>query len=155
MKDELICTTCPLGCELYVEYGREKIITIKGNRCKKGLEYAIKEVFNPQRIVTTTVCIKEAAIPLLPVKTDTSIIRDLMFDVIKESAKIIVQAPIKIGDIIIKNICDSVVNLVATRSIERTEPDKEKIKKYIRFKKKYRKRRKYLKKKRFRSVSGG
>jgi len=118
MKKSIICISCPLGCNLTVEYKNKVITSIVGNACSKGPKYARKEIFSPERVVTFTVKITGAKTPLLPVKTDCAISKEKMFDVIKEIFKIQVKAPVKRGSIICKNICKSGANLVATRTME-------------------------------------
>jgi CxxC motif-containing protein len=119
MKKELICITCPMGCCLEVTYGAENITCVKGNDCARGKDYAVKEIFHPERIVTTTVRVKGASIPVLPVKTEKSVPKDLSFKIVRAASKIVVNAPIRAGDIIIRNILGTNVNLIATRTIER------------------------------------
>ncbi len=119
MKEELICINCPLGCELCVEFEGDKIIKVKGNACKRGVTYAEKEVFNPQRIVTSTVRIDGAVIPLLPVKTDLPVPKELTFKVMDEIFKAQAKAPVKLGEVLIENILGTGANLVATRSLEK------------------------------------
>lgn len=118
MKKSIICISCPLGCNLTVEYSDTAIISVTGNACNRGPKYAEKEIFSPERIVTSTVKIIGAKMPLLPVKTDCSVSKAKMFDIMKEIFKIQVEAPIKRGDVICKNICDSGANLIATRTLE-------------------------------------
>jgi CxxC motif-containing protein len=122
MRDEIICTICPLGCELDVEYEADKIITVTGNRCRRGLPYAEKETLNPERVLTTTVRLSGGAISLLPVKTNKSIPRDQIAAVMKEALKIRVRAPIRAGKRIIKNICRTDADLIATRTIKKGRP---------------------------------
>ena len=43
---ELICIGCPLGCPLTVRLDGEQL-EISGNTCKRGEDYARKEVQNP------------------------------------------------------------------------------------------------------------
>jgi len=119
MKEDLICTNCPLGCSLQVTYDKKKIIKVEGNTCKRGEEYAEKEIFHPERIVTTTVRISGAAVPFLPVKTDKSVPRELCFKVMDRAFGAQAKAPVKAGDIIIKNILDTGADLVATRSLKK------------------------------------
>lgn len=118
MKKVIICISCPLGCNLSVEYNDKIITGVLGNACNRGSQYAEKEIFSPERVVTSTVKITGAKIPLLPVKTDCSVSKEKMFSVMEEIFKIQVKAPIKRGHIICKNICGSGANLVATRTLE-------------------------------------
>lgn len=118
MKKSLICISCPLGCSLDVEFEGNKIISVDGSTCKRGQAYAEKEIFNPERIVTSTVKISGAKIEFLPVKTDKTVSKDCMAEVMKEIFKIHLKAPIKVGDIICKNIAGTQANLIATRSFD-------------------------------------
>ena len=68
-KRNLTCIGCPMGCALLVEMNGKEIISVTGNTCKKGAEYAVKEVTNPTRIVTTTVRVKNGSMPVVSVKT--------------------------------------------------------------------------------------
>ena len=119
MKKELICINCPMGCCLEVTYDAEKITAVKGNECPRGKDYAAKEIFHPERIVTTTVRIKGAAVPVLPVKTAKSVPKDLGSRIVQAASKITLNAPVRAGDIIIPNILGTDVNLIATRTAER------------------------------------
>ena len=53
-KRILTCIGCPLGCSLTAEKWNEDW-EISGYTCKRGLEYAQKELTCPQRTVTSTV----------------------------------------------------------------------------------------------------
>ena len=64
-----ICILCPLGCELKVSHDERRILDVRGNRCVRGAEYAEREVFDPVRVVTTTVRILGGGSGLLPVKS--------------------------------------------------------------------------------------
>ncbi len=115
MKKELVCINCPAGCLLSIEFDN-KIISVSGNRCKSGLEYSEKEIFHPERIVTTTVKIKKSLIKMLPCKTNKTIPKALTDKIIKEASHITAVAPVKTGDILIKNIINTGADLVATRN---------------------------------------
>lgn len=117
MNKDLVCIGCPIGCPLKVEYNQEKMLSVQGNKCKIGLEYAEKECFNPERILTTTVRVKKGNLPLVSVRTNKPISKKLIFDVMNLLAKVEVEAPIKIGEIIIENLFNTNTNIVATKNI--------------------------------------
>ena len=117
MKKELICIGCPMGCYLNIDCIGTKIGDVSGNRCKVGLEYAEEEIYNPQRTLTTTVKVKNGHLPLVSVRTNKPIPKSRIFDAMNLLAKVEVDAPIKIGEIIIQNIFDTGVNIVATKNI--------------------------------------
>jgi CxxC motif-containing protein len=118
MKKELTCISCPNGCILEVDLESGRVVSIKGNECKKGVEYAKNEILQPVRIVTTTVKISGAQIPFLPVKTSKPVKKELCRKIVEKASGIEVKAPIKLGEVIARNILDTGTDLVATRSIK-------------------------------------
>jgi CxxC motif-containing protein len=121
MKKEMICIGCPMGCYLSVEYVGTTIRDVTGNQCKVGLEYAEKEIFNPERTLTTTVKVKHGYLPLVSVRTDKPIPKSRILDAMNLLAKVEVEAPIKIGESIIQNILNTGVNIVATKNISKNQ----------------------------------
>ena len=117
MKKEMICIGCPMGCPLTVDYTRKTVQRISGNRCNLGLEYAEKEIFNPERTLTTTVRIKNGHLPLVSVRTSKPIPKKIIFDVMNMLAKVEIEAPIRIGEKIIQNLFDTNASIVATKNI--------------------------------------
>lgn len=114
MKKELICISCPLGCHLIVDAENK---TVTGNTCKRGEVYGLNEVINPVRVITTTVKIEGARLSVLPVKTNGAIPKNLNFEVMKVINEVICKAPIRIGDVIIKDILGTGIDVVAARSV--------------------------------------
>lgn len=113
---ELVCINCPLGCHLTaIKNGNE--IKVTGNNCPRGEAYAINEMTCPMRTLTTTVRIKGSIHDSLPVITSGQIPKEKMFDVMKALKDVEVIAPIKVNDIIVKNICDLGVDIVASRNM--------------------------------------
>ena len=121
MKTEMICIGCPMGCYLTVECDGKTIKNVEGNRCKIGLDYAQKEIINPERTLTSTVKVKSGHLPLVSVRTNQPISKSRIFDVMELLAKVEVQAPVKIGDEIVPNIFDSGVSVVATKNISKKQ----------------------------------
>lgn len=110
---KLICIVCPRGCHLEVD---EKL-NVTGNSCKRGEVYGKAEVTNPTRTVTSTVKLNSKSLRMLPVRTDKPISKNKMFEVIEVLKNIKVSAPIKSGEIIVKNILDTDVNIISTRTV--------------------------------------
>src|SRR5690554_3982422 len=99
----MICIVCPIGCHLEVKNIHGKYI-VKGNQCIRGREYGIKELTNPTRVLTSTVKVNKAHLSRLPIKTKGGIPKNKINECIEEINKVELDAPIKIGQIIIKNI---------------------------------------------------
>lgn len=114
---ELVCIVCPMGCNLNITENEDGFI-VKGNTCKRGEKYGIQEMTNPKRMITTTVKLKNSYLQLLPVKTEDSIPKEMIFNIMKELDKVSVSAPINSGDIIVKNILNTGINIISTKTIE-------------------------------------
>ncbi|HHY82481.1 MAG TPA: DUF1667 domain-containing protein [Clostridiales bacterium] len=118
MEERIItCIVCPMGCRLNVEAENDKIGNISGNRCSRGKTYAAEECTAPKRMLTTTVRVSGGIHPFLPVKTERAIPKGLIRQCMEEIRSVQVSAPVKAGDIIVKNICGTGVDIIATRSI--------------------------------------
>lgn len=117
---EKICIVCPRGCRLTIKKddSNERGYSVEGNTCKRGENYGIKEVTNPTRVLTSTVVLKNSSLKRLPVVTKGDIPKGKMFEAMKEINKVVVNAPIDEGDVIIENLLDTGVDLIAARSIK-------------------------------------
>ena len=111
------CIVCPTGCAIQAVDNGKGDVTFEGYTCKRGLEYAEQEYYEPKRILTTTMRVENGFLPLIPVRTNTPILKDKLKDVLKEIAKIKVQPPIKMGDILIGNVLSLDANIIASRDI--------------------------------------
>ncbi|MBV4439422.1 DUF1667 domain-containing protein [Clostridium tyrobutyricum] len=116
--NDLYCIVCPNGCKLTVTLQNNKIAEIKGQKCNRGESYALQEIKDPKRILTSTVKINNSNRILLPVRSDISISKELLFEAMKEINKVRATPPIECGDIIIKNILNTDVNIIAEKSIK-------------------------------------
>ena len=118
MIKEIICTVCPRGCRITVDGENNKINSIEGYGCKRGLEYAEAEFINPVRILTTLVKIEGKDNDLLPVRSNKLIPKNLIFNCVEEIKKVSVKLPIKMHDVIISNVCGTGVDIVATKGLK-------------------------------------
>lgn len=120
-KKEMICIVCPVGCHMEVvkDGTSEDGYKVSGNQCLRGKVYGVKEMSNPTRVLTTTVKITEGTLPRLPVTTKGAIPKGMMMEAMKAINEVKVQAPVKVGRVIVKNLLNTGVDVVATRSMER------------------------------------
>ncbi|MFA6801687.1 MAG: DUF1667 domain-containing protein [Acholeplasmataceae bacterium] len=113
MSKEMICIMCPRGCHLTVSDD----LVVEGNFCPRGKTYGIEEMTHPTRILTTTMKTQFNDQPLLSIKSDEGIPKSLLFKAMEEINHSTLNNHVKIGDIVIANICDSGVNMIATKNI--------------------------------------
>ena len=116
IKTELTCIVCPMGCHLNVEQSEEGF-KVEGNTCKRGEKYAVQELTNPTRVITTTVKL-ENYLQLLPVKTEDPIPKGMIFDIMEALDKVRVNAPVKVGDVIVENILDTGVDVISAKTMD-------------------------------------
>ncbi|MDY5730013.1 MAG: DUF1667 domain-containing protein [Eubacteriales bacterium] len=114
---EFTCISCPVGCRLHVEVEGDKVISVEGNACPRGVKYANQEAVAPQRIVTAVVHLQNSKTPL-SVKTEDTIPKEKIFDVMVELNNAKLYAPIKIGDVVLQDICQTGVNIIATKTVK-------------------------------------
>ena len=117
-KRELTCIGCPMGCQITVELEGDEVLSVTGNTCKIGDNYARNEVTHPERTVTSTAVVLGGDKPRVSVKTKANIPKDKITDVMKEIDAAVVHAPVRIGDVIVENVCGTGVDVVATRNVD-------------------------------------
>lgn len=115
----ITCIICPVGCKARVTIKNGKISKIEDLECPRGEEYVRRELEAPVRDFFTTVRIKGAITPVLPVRATHPIPKDKLLDCVSELADITVDAPVKAGDVITENLLNSEVDIVATRNLDR------------------------------------
>ena len=110
---ELICITCPKGCVTKV-WKEKGDIKIEGKICKKGKDYIKQEYIEPKRMLTSTVVVELSAVKRLPVRTREAIPKKKLFMAMDQLSEIRVKPPVKIGDVIISNLVDTGIDLIAS-----------------------------------------
>ena len=112
MTRELICIVCPKGCPMKVELEGKEILSVEGFTCPRGKKYAIDECTHPMRTVTTTARTDRGGV--IAVKTDKTIPKEKMFELMQEINRAVVKLPARIGDAVLKNVVGTDANVVVT-----------------------------------------
>ncbi len=113
MKQNLVCIVCPNGCELTAEL-TESGVTVVGNRCARGADFARAELTAPMRTLTATVRTEYPDVPVLSVRTSGEIPKARMLDVMRALSRITVTRPVAAGEVIIKDVLNLGVDVIAT-----------------------------------------
>jgi CxxC motif-containing protein len=119
--EKIVCVLCPMGCKIKYNAVDGKIVAVEGNRCPKGLSYLEEELKEPKRIVPTSVKVVNGELPLASVKTSKPIPKRLIPKFMELVKQVQIEAPVKVGDVIMKNVLDTGADVVATRSVRRIE----------------------------------
>ena len=112
---ELICIVCPKGCHLTVDESRDYAVT--GHSCPRGEAYGKAELISPTRTVTSTVRLAHGTHLRCPVKTDRAVSKALVPEVMRALDGVTLTAPVRIGQVVIKHVCGTDANVVATRNL--------------------------------------
>ena len=118
MKKEIVCTVCPQGCRITAAGEGKVFLSAEGYGCKRGLEYAKKELTRPERTVTSTVRVSGGRANVTSVRTAADIPKDAIFRVMEAINAIVAPAPIAIGDVLCEDIAGTGVALTATKAVE-------------------------------------
>ena len=113
----LTCIGCPLGCQIMVEVKNGEVFAVNGNTCKRGEDYAKKEVTCPTRIVTSTVKVIGGAASVVSVKTKSDIPKEKIFDCVRALKELEVKAPVAIGDVVLCDVAGTGIDIIATKSV--------------------------------------
>ena len=119
-EKKLICVICPNGCDLkaVLEEGPQMVVKeITGELCEKGPVWAEEELLNPVRTIASNVIVDGGDYPLVSVRTDTAITLKSISSVMKTIKSVRVKAPVRIGDILIREPAGTSCNIIATRHI--------------------------------------
>lgn len=121
------CTTCPSECLLSVEVERDAdgnvaaVHSVTGNSCPRGDKFAHQELTCPMRVLTTTVAVSGGDEALLPVRTAEAIPLALHAQAMDLIRGLVVNAPIRMGDVVLKDLLNTNIDLIASMDIDRTQ----------------------------------
>ena len=118
-KKHLTCIGCPMGCPLELTIVDGEIREITGNECQRGEDYARQEYTNPSRMVSTTVTCVSGLWPRLPVKTAEAVPKNKVLAVVQALHTLEIEAPVQIGQVILGDIAQTGIAVIATRSLPR------------------------------------
>ena len=111
----LTCIVCPRGCTLTVTLdsaAENPVVSVEGQGCKRGVDYATAECTHPTRVLTTTAPTVDGGV--VPCKTDKAIPRELLFEAMEAVNRLSAPATVRIGDVLLENLLDTGANIVAT-----------------------------------------
>ena len=118
-EKEITCIVCPIGCKILVKTDGKHFEICDGQKCKRGIEYASSEALDPRRMLTSSIFVKNGEWPLVSVKSSKPVPKHKVFDVLKEIKKSSVKAPVNLGQIVIKNVAGTKIDIITTKSINK------------------------------------
>lgn len=120
MKREIVCITCPNSCVMEVTLDEAGQVTdVSGNKCVRGADFAKSEVAHPVRTLCTTVRTIYRDCPVLPVRVNGSVPKERIREAMNAINQVTVDRPVAIGDVILSNLLELGVDVIATSSVLR------------------------------------
>ena len=121
-KIPLTCIICPMGCSMEVEVetdagGHKKVLSVKDNGCKRGEQYASKELQNPTRTLTSTIKVNDGVLPVVPVKTSGEVPKNMLLQCMEVVRRASCRAPVKRGDILLYDLLGTGINVIACADV--------------------------------------
>lgn len=117
MERQITCINCPVGCRLQVTIEEGQVTKVEGQGCKRGETYAHQECIAPARMVTAAVPVADRTVPV-SVKTRTPIPKELIFDCMQQLSRLVLTAPVRMGDVVLPDVCGTGVDVIATKTVE-------------------------------------
>ena len=115
---DFTCIVCPNGCSINVEYSGREVLSVRGNKCRRGEEYVRQEIVHPMRTVTTTIPVINGELPLCSVRLTKPVPKSEIFRVVDEIHKYRLTAPTFVGDIVIRNVCGYDSDVIVTKAVK-------------------------------------
>ena len=117
-KVPLSCIICPRSCQLEVNMEGAEIVSIDGFGCNRGKAYAQEEMVAPKRMLTLAIPVKNGLLPVLPVVSKTGLPKGQIMECAEFLRNCVAEAPIYEGQIIVENILDLGIDIIAARDIK-------------------------------------
>ena len=118
MRKFLTCILCPNGCALEAEQEGKLLVSLSGNLCPKGREYAQQELTAPLRSIASSVKLQGGELRLCSVRLTKPVPKDRLMDVMAEIKKQTLTAPTRIGQVVIANVLGLDSDVIVTKEIK-------------------------------------
>ena len=121
---KLVCIVCPNSCELEIT-ADENGISVSGNKCKRGVQFATDEMTAPKRTISSVVKTAFPSVPVLPVRVSAEIPKERIFDVMQEINHVTLRKRVRRGEAVIENVLSLGVDVIATSDVLTMAEDPE------------------------------
>jgi CxxC motif-containing protein len=118
-KVTMTCIVCPFGCQAELTVRGKQVLDVKGCNCERGMTYVVEEYSAPRRVLTTTVRVMGGVVSMLPVRTAKPIPKELVRIAVAALREVEVEAPVRIGDVIVGNLLGTGIEVISSRSVPR------------------------------------
>ena len=119
---EFTCVVCPNGCPIVADVDDDEtpvVTRLQGKACKRGEAWARQEVENLLRTIASNVPVRGGDFSLASVRTNRPIPLAKIPKVMEAIRAVSLDAPVRIGDVVIRSPAGCDAEIVATRDVER------------------------------------
>lgn len=117
MKKQFTCIVCPNGCEIEAEVENGQIVSVSGHTCPKGEQYVRQELTAPRRTIASSVLVRGGVLPLASVRLTTAIPKEMIFPVMDEIRRVVLDAPVQAGTVVLHHVCGLDSDVIATKNV--------------------------------------
>lgn len=114
---QFICVTCPVGCAINALVENGEVVEVSGQACKLGIAFVQEELSAPKRMLTTTVRVRNGRLPLVPVRSDRALPKELLYGVVGLLRKVVLDAPVSEHQMVIEDVLATGIDIVTSRSV--------------------------------------
>lgn len=108
--NSVTCTLCPNGCQIQIRKDGQT----EGNLCKRGHQFALQEQNDPERILTTTICVSGT---MVPVRSDHPVKKNELQVLIDNIHRQRYTLPIHAGQSLLQGVGRNGVNIIAQQTV--------------------------------------
>lgn len=115
MEEKVVqCIVCPAGCMVTVKLENGQVLSVEGNTCPRGKEYATTEVVCPKRMLTSSLLAKGYKAPVISVRSSQPIEKERIIECMEVLRGVTVEAPFEVGRVVVPNILDTGADIILT-----------------------------------------
>lgn len=116
----MTCVVCPRGCRLLLELEKAEgeaspiLRAVDGAGCRRGEEYARREIIDPRRVLTSTVRTNSHESPRLPVRSSGPLPLGRLREAVRALDEVVAAPPLRCGEALKKDWLGLGVDLIAS-----------------------------------------
>ncbi len=114
---DLICVTCPVGCNLTAVLDGDELIEVRGGGCRRGEAFAREEVTDPRRMLATTVRVAGGDGPLVPVRSAEPLPKALLLPAAGLLRRVVLKAPVPLHQVVVPDLLGSGIAIITSRAM--------------------------------------
>ena len=107
-----------MGCAIHAVIEDGELKEIEGEACRRGIDWVRQELSDPRRMLTTTVQVEGGVLPLVPVRSRDALPKDKILPVAALLRHVVLQAPVKEGQIVVADVLGTGVDIIASRDLD-------------------------------------